>query len=57
MVTKNEVKIEGCVAYVLCGGQKWTREEPRQTGTAATMTPHAAAKAPAAATPDATPSE
>ncbi len=56
MLTKNEVKIEGCVAYVLCGGQKWTREEPRQSGTAASATPHAVTKVPAAI-PEATPSE
>ena len=29
MLSKNEVQLEGCVAYILCGSQKWTREEPR----------------------------
>ena len=34
---KNEVELEGCVAYVLCGKQKWTREEPKQSATAAAV--------------------
>ena len=43
MLSKNQVELKGCVAYVLCGGQKWTREEPKTVGTAealhgATMT-------------------
>ena len=47
LISHGEAEIEGCVAYVLCGGQKWTREEPRQTGTATSMaaTPHPAARA------------
>lgn len=34
-VGKNELQVEGCVAYVLCGGQTWTREEPRTTAASA----------------------
>ena len=36
LLSKNEVEVEGCVAYVLCGGQKWTREEPHQTAASTT---------------------
>ena len=34
MLGKNRVELKGCVAYVLCGGQKWVREEPKTVGTA-----------------------
>lgn len=37
LLSHGEAEIQGCVAYVLCGGQKWTREEPRQTGTAGSV--------------------
>ncbi len=30
LLDHNEAEVQGCVAYVLCGGQKWTREEPKQ---------------------------
>ena len=43
LVSHNEAEVEGCVAYVLCGGQKWTREEPHVT--AATPGTATAAKA------------
>ena len=33
-VGKNQVELKGCVAYILCGGQKWTREEPKTVNTA-----------------------
>ena len=55
LVSHNQVELEGCVAYVLCGGQKWTREEPRQTATSSSTTPtahtpaHATGAAPAPA--------
>ena len=33
-LSKTQVELKGCVAYILCGGQKWTREEPKTVGTA-----------------------
>ena len=33
-INKTQVELKGCVAYILCGGQKWTREEPKTVGTA-----------------------
>ena len=33
-LSKTQVELKGCVAYILCGGQKWTREEPKSVGTA-----------------------
>jgi uncharacterized protein (DUF2147 family) len=30
--TTNSLKVEGCVAMVLCGGQTWTRVEPGTSG-------------------------
>lgn len=36
ILSHNQVELKGCVAYVLCGGQKWTREEPKTVGTADT---------------------
>ena len=53
LVGKNEAEVEGCVAYVLCGGQKWTREEPRQVSTVA----HGARPATPASAPAPTPAE
>ena len=47
ILSHTQVELKGCVAYILCGGQKWTREEPKTTNTA-----DAAAK-PAGAHPDA----
>ena len=35
IISKNQVELEGCVAYVLCGDQKWTREEPRSASATA----------------------
>ena len=35
-IGKNQVELKGCVAYILCGGQKWTREEPKTANTADT---------------------
>ena len=32
-IGKNQVELKGCVAYILCGGQKWTREEPKTANT------------------------
>jgi uncharacterized protein (DUF2147 family) len=34
ILSKTQVELKGCVAYILCGGQKWTREEPKTTNTA-----------------------
>ena len=31
-LSKTQVELKGCVAYILCGGQKWTREEPKIVG-------------------------
>ncbi len=48
-LSKNELEVKGCVAYILCGGQTWTREEPRmspglaQAGVAHAVIPKAAA--------------
>jgi len=39
MLSKNQVELKGCVAYVLCGGQKWVREEPKTVGTAESAHP------------------
>ena len=33
-LSKTQVELKGCVAYILCGGQKWTREEAKTVGTA-----------------------
>ena len=55
LLSHGEAEIKGCVAYVLCGGQKWTREEPRQTGTAASLTSTAATAGTKSAKPAASP--
>ena len=34
ILSHNQVELKGCVAYILCGGQKWTREEPKTVNTA-----------------------
>ncbi|MGI3903845.1 MAG: DUF2147 domain-containing protein [Janthinobacterium lividum] len=34
ILSKTQVELKGCVAYILCGGQKWTREEPKTVNTA-----------------------
>ncbi len=34
ILSKNQVELKGCVAYILCGGQKWTREEAKTVNTA-----------------------
>lgn len=34
ILSHTQVELKGCVAYVLCGGQKWTREEPKTVNTA-----------------------
>jgi uncharacterized protein (DUF2147 family) len=34
ILSKSQVELKGCVAYVLCGGQKWTREEAKTANTA-----------------------
>ena len=34
ILSKTQVELKGCVAYILCGGQKWTREEPKMVGAA-----------------------
>ena len=39
ILNKNEVELEGCVAYVLCGDQKWTREEPRSASVTPATSP------------------
>ncbi len=54
ILSKNQVELKGCVAYILCGGQKWTREEAKTANTAETgvtraPAPHADAAHPAAA--------
>ena len=33
ILSKTQVELKGCVAYILCGGQKWTREEPKTVNT------------------------
>ena len=49
MLGDNQVELKGCVAYILCGGQKWTREEPKTANTADSLT--AAAATPTAHVP------
>jgi uncharacterized protein (DUF2147 family) len=39
MLGKNQVELKGCVAYILCGGQKWVREEPKTVGAADAVHP------------------
>lgn len=39
ILSKNQVELKGCVAYVLCAGQKWTRAEPKTTNTAEMTAP------------------
>ncbi len=34
ILSHSEVELKGCVAYILCGGQKWTREEAKTVNTA-----------------------
>ena len=34
ILSKSQVELKGCVAYILCGGQKWTREDPKTVNTA-----------------------
>ena len=34
VLSDKQVEVKGCVAYVLCGGQKWTRQEPKSMNTA-----------------------
>lgn len=34
ILSKTQVELKGCVAYILCGGQKWTREDPKTVNTA-----------------------
>ena len=36
ILSKTQVELKGCVAYILCGGQKWTREEAKTANTAET---------------------
>ncbi len=43
ILSKTQVELKGCVAYILCGGQKWTREEPKTVNTAETTAPKPAA--------------
>lgn len=47
ILSHTQVELKGCVAYILCGGQKWTREDPKTVNTAESGT----AK-PASAHPD-----
>ncbi len=47
ILSKNQVELKGCVAYVLCGGQKWTREEPKTVNTAESGIAKSAAPLPA----------
>lgn len=55
ILSKNQVELKGCVAYILCGGQKWTREEPKTVNTAETGVKPAAPHADAAHAGSATP--
>ena len=34
ILSHSQVELKGCVAYILCGGQKWTREDPKTVNTA-----------------------
>ena len=36
VLSKTQVELKGCVAYILCGGQKWTREDAKTGNTAET---------------------
>ena len=51
MLSGNKVELKGCVAYILCGGQKWTREEPKTASTAETAKASIAAPSVAHAAP------
>ena len=55
ILSKNQVELKGCVAYILCGGQKWTREEPKTVNTAESGVKPAAPHADAAHAGPATP--
>ena len=49
ILSHNQVELKGCVAYILCGGQKWTREDPKTVNTAENAAHPAPAVHPAAA--------
>ncbi|WP_245501134.1 DUF2147 domain-containing protein [Lichenibacterium minor] len=53
ILSHTQVELKGCVAYILCGGQKWTREDPKTVNTAesGTAKPAAAHPEPAHPTP------
>ena len=34
ILSDKEVELKGCVAYILCGGQKWKREDAKTVNTA-----------------------
>ena len=55
ILSHNQVELKGCVAYILCGGQKWTREEAKTTNTADSGVAKPSAAHPDAAHPAATP--
>ena len=39
ILSKTQVELKGCVAYILCGGQKWTREDAKSVNTADSTVP------------------
>ncbi|RYB04971.1 DUF2147 domain-containing protein [Lichenibacterium ramalinae] len=49
ILSKNQVELKGCVAYILCGGQKWTREDAKTANTSETGVGKAATIKPDAA--------
>ena len=51
ILSDKQVELKGCVAYILCGGQKWTREEPKTVNTAENTKASVAAPAIAHAAP------
>lgn len=55
ILSHNQVELKGCVAYILCGGQKWTREEAKTANTSDTGVGKPAGARPDAAHPAATP--